>query len=79
VPPQCYPDLHTDPPLRLVAYYPPDSVCIPKPIYILGFLLLLLPGATVSAIPAFIAIFSLAVFLAVSLAVSLASLVCLAA
>jgi hypothetical protein len=79
LPLQCYPDLYTDPPLCLAAHYPPDSVRILKSVYILGFLLLLLPGATVFAIPAFLAIFSLAVFLAVFLAISLASLICLAA
>jgi hypothetical protein len=70
LPPQCHPDLYTDPPLYLAAHYLPDSVYIPKSVYVLSFLLLLLPGATVFAIPA---IFSLAVFLAVSFA----SLVCL--
>ena len=52
LPPQCHPDLDADPPLRLAAHYPPDSVRVPKPVYVLGFPRLLSPGTVVSAVPA---------------------------
>ncbi|KAM0698010.1 hypothetical protein Q7P36_001473 [Cladosporium allicinum] len=56
LPPQCYTDLHTDPPLRLAAYYPSNSVRILKSVYVLGFLRLLSSGAIIFAVSACFAI-----------------------
>jgi hypothetical protein len=77
LPLQCHPNLYTDPPLRLAAYYPPDSFCILKSVYVLGFLQLLSSGAIISAVSACFAI----PFFVISFAsfASFASFVCLAA
>jgi hypothetical protein len=77
LPPQCHPNLYTDPPLCLAAHYPPNSIRIPKSVYVLGFLQLLSSGAIIFAVSACFAI----PFFVISFAsfASFASFVCLAA
>jgi hypothetical protein len=77
LPLQCYPNLYTDPPLRLAAHYPPDSVRILKSVYVLGFLRLLSSSTIIFAVSACFAI----PFFVISFAsfASFAFFVCLAA